>query len=58
MNEMLNRLGMNAKAAETEMRNLSTIFISKNLPIMSNPKILILRAFSLNITLQNRANGA
>lgn len=24
MNEMLNRLGMNAKAAETEMRNLST----------------------------------
>ena len=23
MNEMLNRLGMNAKAAETEMRNLS-----------------------------------
>lgn len=27
------------------------------LPIMSSPKVLILRAFSLNITSQNRAKG-
>lgn len=30
---------------------------SDSLPIMSSPKVLILRAFSLNITSQNRAKG-
>ena len=36
--------------------NISTNIIGL-LPIMSSPKVLILRAFSLNITSQNRAKG-
>lgn len=31
--------------------------LTRHLPIMSSPKVLILRAFSLNITSQNRAKG-
>lgn len=34
-----------------------TILNPNFLPIMSSPKVLILRAFSLNITSQNRAKG-
>ena len=33
------------------------LYYIDNLPIMSSPKVLILRAFSLNITSQNRAKG-
>lgn len=35
----------------------SAIHAEDLLPIMSSPKVLILRAFSLNITSQNRAKG-
>ena len=35
----------------------SWLMLTTLLPIMSSPKVLILRAFSLNITSQNRAKG-